>query len=477
MQRRIKYIVGLPGLLLFVQLFISCKKWIEVPPSPRNLTVEAAFGTDNEATSVMNSAYSLMINDENSFSSSSTTVFCGLSADEFIQPSQTSVDRVQFETNSLTSSNAILNNSFWTRAYSAIYRANVVLEGLENNNSVTDSVKSELIGEAKFLRAFCNFYLVNLFGPIPLVTSTDWRSNGKLSRTNTNAVYESMILDLKEAITRLPANYKAGGGEKIIPNKFAATALLARVYLYNKDWQQAESASTEVIGNPVLRLVNLSEVFNKNSDEAIWQLKQNNTFYPFNNTTPEGYALIPPLRNGPYAPIIAISQTLLTAFDSADNRKKNWMDSTLYTSSNTLYYFPFKYKTGIPQAVTSGPYTEYYMVLRLAEQYLIRAEARLMQNKPIDAIDDLNIIRNRAGLEELDSQIPSNEIVKALVKERQRELFAEWGHRWFDLKRWSMADAVLGPLKKSNWQPTDVLYPIPFTELVNAPNIEQNEGY
>jgi hypothetical protein len=118
------------------------------------------------------------------------------------------------------------------------------------------------------------------------------------------------------------------------------------------------------------------------------------------------------------------------------------------------------------------------MVLRLAEQYLVRAEARLKQNKLTgnnSAASDLNAIRHRAGL--LNSTaITSEALMAEVLEQRKLELFSEWGHRWLDLKRTGNATNVLGPVKAS-WQPTDTLYPIPKYELINNHNLTQNEGY
>jgi hypothetical protein len=116
------------------------------------------------------------------------------------------------------------------------------------------------------------------------------------------------------------------------------------------------------------------------------------------------------------------------------------------------------------------------VVLRFAEQYLIRAEARAWQNKIEDAVTDINAIRLRAGLHELEKNISKEECLQAIEQERRTEFFAEWGHRWINLKRTGNANAVLSKVK-SNWQYYDTLYPIPFAELETAPNLEQNPGY
>jgi hypothetical protein len=128
-----------------------------------------------------------------------------------------------------------------------------------------------------------------------------------------------------------------------------------------------------------------------------------------------------------------------------------------------------------------GTATEYYMVLRLAEQYLIRAEAEAngAGGGTAAAIADLNVIRGRAGLPALSPSLTPAQVITAVAHERQTELFAEWGHRWLDLKRTGQAGAVLSviPLKQPWLGAYQLLYPIPFTETQDDPNLVQNPGY
>ena len=126
------------------------------------------------------------------------------------------------------------------------------------------------------------------------------------------------------------------------------------------------------------------------------------------------------------------------------------------------------------------------MVLRLGEQYLIRAEARARLGSNLSgAIGDLDKIRSRAGLPLIATTNPGitqPALIDKIMHERQVELFSEFGHRWFDLKRTNTVDAVMNvvtPLKAAGapWQPYQALYPIPITELQKAPNLTQNPGY
>jgi hypothetical protein len=145
------------------------------------------------------------------------------------------------------------------------------------------------------------------------------------------------------------------------------------------------------------------------------------------------------------------------------------------------YYYTFKYRIGSTNG-TSTP-VEYTTVLRLAEQYLIRAEARARQGNMTGGAADLNIIRNRAGLSNYSGAMDQTSLINAIMHERQIELFAEWGHRWFDLIRTGSVDTVLGSpgnvcqSKGGTWSSNSKLYPISQTELTNDPNLTQNPAY
>ena len=199
-------------------------------------------------------------------------------------------------------------------------------------------------------------------------------------------------------------------------------------------------------------------------------MQQNNANLPY-NATPEGYQIIP--RNRTTKPNIYLTPQLLSAFETGDKRKSAWIDSTVF--SNTTYFYPYKYKLGPGQAKINGPYSEFYTLFRLGEQYLIRAECRAQLGES-DAINDLNAIRNRAGLSNYSGATDKTSLLAAIAHERQVELFAELGHRWLDLKRTEQVSTILKPIK-SLWTSNDQLYPIPVGELTTDPNLTQNPGY
>src|SRR5262249_35037605 len=116
------------------------------------------------------------------------------------------------------------------------------------------------------------------------------------------------------------------------------------------------------------------------------------------------------------------------------------------------------------------------------EQYLIRAEARVYQNNLSGAIDDLNVVRQRAGLPLLANSLDQHKVLSAILHERQVELFSEWGHRWFDLKRTGSIDSVMSamtPIKSKGgvWKSYQQLYPLPWNDVLGDPNLVQNPGY
>ncbi|OJW59341.1 MAG: hypothetical protein BGO55_08700 [Sphingobacteriales bacterium 50-39] len=460
-----------PWIVAFLILFFcSCNKLVEIPQPNNTITIEKLFENDPNANAAIASIYSQM-NSGSTFynlryANGLTTIAGGASSDEL---NIAGFLYSQFQKYSFLSTDGQIGMSFWTPAYNQIYQANAAIESLSASKGVSPALKTTLRGEAKFLRAFAHFYLVNLFGDIPIVTQSEWSKINLLKRSPVDSVYSQIIQDLTDAQAALPSDYSAGGGEKIRANKWAATALLARVYLYKGDWANAEQQASLMINSGLFRLPgDPDSVFLKNSDEAIlqWQTQDAATN---KYATVEGTNLIPTSHTSSAA--YSLTAGLLGVFEPNDLRRSDWVDSTKF--GGKYYFFPFKYKVKVG---TAGGVTEYYMVLRYAEQYLIRAEARAKTGTDLaGAQDDINMIRRRAGLNDLDPSLDQAGTLAAIAQERRVEFFAEWGHRWFDLKRRGEADAVLG--SRAGWRPEVKLWPIPATELITDPNLVQNPGY
>ena len=465
----------------------SCRKLISISDPINTITSKAVFNTNEKANSAMAGIYTKMINGLNPsnnsaysyFSDGLTTLLTGLSSDEFIFRNS-AYSYTLFNTNKLLYNS--VGSELWTTAYDAIYGANGVLEGIAASTSpaLTDSVRKRLTGEAKFIRAFCYFYLTNLYGDVPLALTVDFNKTIRMARTAQTKVYEQVVADLKDAQGLLAADFSAGGGERVLPNKWAATALLARVYLYLGQYGDAAIEASAVIGaSSMFGLpADLNSVFLVNSHEAIWQLKQSTDMPGLGTATPEASVLLPNMARG-FPTLFCLSDQLMNAWEAGDGRRTAWVgeDNTV----TSLPFYAHKYKTGLDNFQVGVPPAEYYMVLRLAEQYLIRAEAMAhgAAGGAAAAVADLNVIRHRAGLGDLDASLSGDALLAAVAHERQVELFAEWGHRWLDLKRTGKAHAVLSqiPMKQPWAGDYQLLYPIPFTEIQNDPQLKQNEGY
>lgn len=465
--------------LVIIAGLASCKKMVTVPLPINSITTEEMFKTDAQALTSMAGVYSVMVNGPLSFSNSYTAILGGLSADEMFYNGTTDPNITGFAPNQLLRDNAY-TSIVWTSAYKTIYNANSAIEGIAASKSsmFSDSMRQELTAEAKFVRAYCYFYLINLFGDVPLVLTVDFNKTRSLSRTPVRAVYDQVILDLQDAQEGLSPDYAKTGAakERILPTKWAATALLARVYLYTGEYAKAAEQATAVISNTSLFSLETdpANVFLVKSKEAIWQLKQGTSDGTYKNATIEGYSLLP----NPFAIGVTrycLTASLLNTFETGDRRRTTWTGS-----NNGINYYPYKYRTGFTQAVINAAPTEYYMMLRLAEMYLVRAEAAANGAGSLTAaIDDLNVIRNRANVPALPATLTQAQVIAAVARERQVELFAEWGHRWLDLKRTNKAHDVLSAMNsKQPWAGDyQLLYPIPPVEIQVNPRLEQNSGY
>ncbi len=452
------------AMILTLLILSSCEDIIEVDVPNDRITSASVFDNDNTAESAVRGIYNQLFNTP--FSSgfqNSVTVLSGLSADN-LQSLVSDSNLLQFQENELIPDNSYVQG-IWSGAYNIIYMTNAALEGLANGQ-VSLKLRNQLEGEALFLRAFTYFYLVNLYGDVPLVLSTDYQVNASIQRTESEAVYNQIITDLENAVGLLGDEYE--NSERVRANSYVARALLARVYIHIGNWNLAEEQSSQVINSGLFDLLPLNEVFKANSREAIWQISP---IYggSLNANTNEGALFIMENSRGN----IALTEDLLSKFDTIDLRLENWIGK--YDSEEQTYYFPFKYK--VKNSTTD--FSEYSMVMRLAEQFLIRAEARAHLGDLAGSIEDLNKIRTRSGLDPLsriDPELNQDKLRKLIMEEYRKELFAEWGHRWLSLKRNNTATAVLSNLKPQ-WDETDTYYPIPQQEINKNPKLVQNPGY
>lgn len=342
-------------------------------------------------------------------------------------------------------------SSHWIANYDAINRANTVLKGMEGAEGLSEAQYKKFRGEALFLRALAYLHLVNYYGGVPIVLEprpgVDEQS--KVERQSAADVFERIETDLLEAIDLLPA-----GGSSTRASKGAAQALLARVYLEQKKDGLARDMATTVIGSGTYQLEgNYRDLFtNEANRETIFQID-----FTINDSNALAFWYFPASLGGRKG--FTPSAGLYNAYEAGDVRR----DASIALDGSSRYGIKF---TNVASGDDNVP------VLRLAEMYLIRAEANARLGAPAAEVRaDIDVIRRRAGLPDLPTTITAEEdLISAILQERRLE-FAFEGYRFFDLRRTGRAEEVL---RIPAWR---LVFPIPQREIDVNPNLGQNPGY
>lgn len=356
------------------------------------------------------------------------------------------------------------NRDLFTAIYQVVNQANNIIEAAPNVPDATDADKNKALGEAYFARGIAFFDATMLWGGIPGVYGTlgislplePSRKSVELPRASLQDTWKQIESDLLAAIPLLP---DTGGPARI--TKAAARALIARIYLYNKNYEQAANYASQVIADTKFQLLaDYTAIFTgKNTAESIFEVQFDNVDQSV-------------LRNW-YIPTslggrgdIATHDDFYNSISATDDRRK------LYAfDANAKFYYPTKY--------TKAGNIDNVHVLRISEMYLIRAEANYLSQKGTP-LDDLNKVRTRAKLPALTAINSIDDI----LNERKVE-FAYEGQRWYDLIRTSKATTFLASVPRTNSPGapatlTDVkrqVLPIPSAELNANPNSVQNDAY
>lgn len=349
----------------------------------------------------------------------------------------------------------------WGAAYNGINRANNVLASLPAlEDEIGEDEYAQLKGEAHFIRALNYFNLANFFGGVPLITEPvsevpDDVGVARNTLAQVHAFVEAELALARAGLPELGADAEGRAGYE------AATALLARVHLYQMEWQQAYDLADEIIESGTYGLEpQYFNVFEKEqTSESILELPFTVTdagalsfwFYPSGLGGRRGFAPSANFRG---------------SFEAGDER---FDVATQFTGSGSAYGNKY---TDIANNADDIP------VLRLAEMYLIRAEAAARLGDLGQAIDDVNVIRERAGLADLAATVDTQvEVLEAVLNERRHELFYE-GHRFFDLKRFAdIVPAAQARLTALGLTGHRLLFPIPQREIDANPLLVQNPGY
>jgi hypothetical protein len=436
---------------VILSVLSACKKFVDTPIPSNLIPASTALNSDGSLVAALAGAYAAVSN-----VSVSVDLVTPLFADEMILSNATGSNlQAQENTYDIT-----VDYQFYSSYYKAIYNTNLILDALAGPNNITPAVASQVKGECEFLRAYCYYRLINYYGNVPLILSSNVDVSSQVPNTPVSQTLDQITKDLIDAKNLLPVTYPSA--DRVRANQYTVSALLARIYLQRKDWIDAEAAATAIIGSGTYTLpTDPNAIFIKGSTETIWQLWNLNgylgaaaTFIPLPTTTVY-YQLQPGLVN---------------LFAPTDLRKLDWMQAG--TGGAATNYYPYKYKQRL---ATTGANTEYEVQFRLAEQYLIRAEARAEQNNISGGLADMNVVRARANAVLL-TPTTQTDLLSKIADERRMELMTEEGLRWFDLNRTGTTAAVLGLLKPT-FTAKAVLLPYPTSILLASPFLKQNPGY
>ncbi len=375
-----------------------------------------------------------------------------------------------------TAAENLENGNFWTRAYRAVNVANNIIAGVPDLTEIPEEAKNNSLGQAYFVRGLAYFDLTRTYGGVPgvygelgvpIVTTPSRKVDDSLfpSRASLGESYQQVEDDLLMALELLPEAQGSDAATRSQAVKGTARALLSRLYLYLDQPEQVITYANQVIADPTYQLEPdyLNIFAGTFTSESIFELA-------FNNTDPSN------IRNWYLPSTVGGRGDIMahTEFYEEISSNPNDVRALLFGFDEGLgLYYPLKYQK-------AGNIDNIH-ILRIAEVYLNRAEARAKTGDIEGALEDLNLIRNRAGIEDVETS-GEEATLEAIWEERKRE-FAFEGHRFFDLVRTGQALSELTNVERANGPPVSLtepgrrVFPIPSYDVAANPNLEQNEAY
>jgi hypothetical protein len=437
-------------VLLLSVLFLgsSCKKFLEEVPN-NALPTETSITDASTARAAIIGAYDRL---QQYYAASYPTL--GTITTDNVIFNGTLSEYLQLDQNAIPTDNVIT-----VSAYQGIYRtinsANSVIADVPAvaDPTLTAKEKDNILGEAYFIRALSYFDLARGWGGVQLQLepTKDLNALKGIKRSTLDQTYDQVLADLVQAEQLLTEDATTRNRAQ----KSAVLALRARLHLYKKQWADAERYATQVINNPKFALVKPYNAFftapfqtSESVLELAFSANDRNTFWNL---------WYPSSSGGQFT--LKPSDVLVSKLNdpAIGGTRKSLIAGTGATVYGVLYN-------------TSGTSTDPAYLIRIAELYLIRAEARAQLNKLPEALADLNVIRLRAEVGP-STAITQAEVIKAIEDENAIE-FAFEAHRWFDLTRTERAGTVLGLSNKNYW-----LFPLPFSDVQSDPDLTQNPGY
>lgn len=484
-------------VLIFILTFSACSDdFLERNPKG-NLTAETFFETQDHAIWATNAVYANFRSWE----------YCGLpylGATDIISddadkgstendaPYLKEMDDLLFDATNQTFSN------IWSGHYRTIARANIAINNIPDID-MDDALKSRLIGEAKFLRAFNYFRLVQWFGDVPLVlTQLSEDQYFTQKRNSTAEIYTQIEQDLKDAVAVLPEKSAYKSEDLGRATKGAARGILAKLYLLDKKFDKALEQCTEIITSGQYSLMpNYNQIFSQAGEhgvESIFEIGAvalqasvvGSGATPFNMV--QGVRGVPNLGWGFNRP----SDNLIANFESGDPRRQATIiyvgevlpDGTTIVEDNPeILDERYNQKAWVGKHAglqDNGPGN--IRLLRYADILLLAAECSNELGNSTKALEYVNMIRKRArGTNTFilkDLAINDKDALRTAIRKERRSELAMEQHRWFDLKRWGIQQEALTKVGKNFVVNKHELFPLPQAEIdLSAGSLAQNQGY
>ncbi len=449
--------IKLTALLILFFACFSCNKQLDIKPT-QSVENSQALNTSNDVEAALVGSYRDLI-DFDMYGGSIFVCADLLGDNNELEWSGTYQGMTQIYNKAIPIDNQFVSDT-WLAGYAAINDVNNVLGALD---VVIEEKKDRVEGEAKFIRGACLFDLVRMFGkawndgnpssnpgvPIVLTATTIITGESQLPRSTVSEVYAQAIKDLKDAESLLPAT------NGFFANSVAASAMLARIYLQQGDYQNAANSANKAISAATSNGYSLNATYadefpNPASPGPVANTPED--LFAMQVTTSAGTNVFQEFYSADGRGDIAITDKHLNLYEPGDDRL-----NLFYTSGGSTY-------TGKFENVYGNVH-----IIRLAEMYLIRAEANFRMGTSVgtDPVNDINKIRHRVNL----SNYAANELtLDNILLERKLELAFE-GFTLHDLKRTEGAAGVF------NWNDPKLVYPIPQRELRVNLNLTQNDGY
>jgi hypothetical protein len=447
------------SFILIGLLFTSCTDQIEVD-MPNDKIDQSEVYKDIATTKAMLNGLYLDLTNSSIFSKSNGGVSFNLSlfSDELDYSGTETAAKDMYE-NTILDTNS-KTTAWWNDSYQKIYPINAFIEGVTNSSFLETEFKKPLLGEAYALRALYYHYLSILFGNIPYTTSTDYNTNKSLQKLPYQEVLLKIESDLTLATELLDYSYR--DLNKFYINKSIAQVLLIENYILQKKFDKAETTAHLILDQKLYSIEDdLARTFKKDAKSTIWQIAPR---FASNITSEASLYLFSNFTNNSST----ISNHLLNLFENNDKRKQQWLKKI--NINNQEFYQVYKYKN---QQNNTDEFSIFY---RIEQVYFQLAYSQFMQENTKQAIETLNIIRQKRGLDNLPTTLNNSEFINSYLTESSKEFFTENARRFIDLK---ITDHLEGlKFTKPNFKPYHNLFPIPYRQLqINKNLLPNNPGY